>query len=74
MKVDLGALRRAVEAKIESIDRKRVRLQEQLGHINAVEQLVLEFRAEAGSASKTSPKQDDVSNITDHPHRWFQQV
>ena len=74
MKVDLEALRKLIEEEIGRVEQKKARLQQQLQHISAVEQIATE--AESNLRVVEQPNQPDSKEpkLSEQSRRWFQQV
>jgi hypothetical protein len=74
MKIDLAALRALIEEEIGRVEQKKVRLQQQLQHIAAVEEIAQEAGSSLQIGEEPEAPSSDNSELSEQSRRWFQQV
>lgn len=74
MKVDLEALRALIEEEIGKVEQKKARLNQQLQHILAVEEIVKEAGSSLQGVEQPQTTDSDSSEVSEQSRRWFQQV
>jgi hypothetical protein len=74
MKVDLAALRALIEEEIGRVEQKKTRLQQQLQHIKAVEQIAEEADSSLHAVEQPKEPVANERELSEQSRRWFQQV
>jgi hypothetical protein len=74
MKVDLAALRALIEEELGRVEQKKTRLQQQLQHIKAVEQIATEADSSLHVVEQPKEPVANERELSEQSRRWFQQV
>jgi len=74
MNVDLAALRALIEAEISKLEQEKNRLQKQLQHIQAVEQIAKEAESRLRIVDRTDGATSNDREVSEQSRQWFQQA